>query len=450
MIVTILFRRGTTTQWASVNPVLESGEPGVDTVTGQFKIGDGVNNWTSLGTVGASDAAITELVEDPTSDLSAALSGTFVRHVRPSTGIALGDSNTASGVVTATGLYGENHFVYACALLGQRLQMLDIKGVPGDRVDEMEARLDTDVIAQRPGWCYFLGGTNDILQDTLIAAQASLERIMSKLRQNGIEPIICTVPPNTTQPARARLWNAYLKRYAAEQNILLVDYYAALVDPITGTWKVGYDTGDGTHLSNIGALACGQKALSTLDNYLPPALIPLVQDDSSTLNMLTKGMFTGTINGTTGVPQGWSSGQTNTGGYGTTSIVAGTGSNPGKWFQIDKTGATSYNVNQIKSTGFSIGDRMMFGGKMELETPAGGIYTSVSMVFRTTGGVLVSQKVPLQQFKQDVRDLSFYIEADVPATTIDIRSEFNTSAGGTGKVRYGQMTLTNLTTGVIL
>jgi hypothetical protein len=44
----IQVRRGTAAQWQSVNPVLSLGEPGTETDTGRFKIGDGVSAWANL------------------------------------------------------------------------------------------------------------------------------------------------------------------------------------------------------------------------------------------------------------------------------------------------------------------------------------------------------------------------------------------------------------------
>ena len=41
-------RRGTQSQWASANPILNSGEIGFETDTGKFKIGDGTNHWADL------------------------------------------------------------------------------------------------------------------------------------------------------------------------------------------------------------------------------------------------------------------------------------------------------------------------------------------------------------------------------------------------------------------
>ncbi len=49
MAVRFQLRRDTASNWASVNPVLELGEPGVETDTLKLKIGDGTTAWSSLG-----------------------------------------------------------------------------------------------------------------------------------------------------------------------------------------------------------------------------------------------------------------------------------------------------------------------------------------------------------------------------------------------------------------
>lgn len=48
MLVTIQFRRGTSSQWASVDPILGQAEPGYDSTVGGIKIGDGVSRWSEL------------------------------------------------------------------------------------------------------------------------------------------------------------------------------------------------------------------------------------------------------------------------------------------------------------------------------------------------------------------------------------------------------------------
>lgn len=49
MLVQMQFRRGTTSEWSSANPVLAAGELGLDTTLNKFKIGDGTTAWNSLG-----------------------------------------------------------------------------------------------------------------------------------------------------------------------------------------------------------------------------------------------------------------------------------------------------------------------------------------------------------------------------------------------------------------
>ena len=44
----IQYRRDTTANWNSVNPVLADGEPAYDTVSGLLKIGDGVTPYLNL------------------------------------------------------------------------------------------------------------------------------------------------------------------------------------------------------------------------------------------------------------------------------------------------------------------------------------------------------------------------------------------------------------------
>lgn len=48
MPTTIQFRRGTLSQWTGVNPILASGEPGLDLTNMLLKVGDGSRNWNNL------------------------------------------------------------------------------------------------------------------------------------------------------------------------------------------------------------------------------------------------------------------------------------------------------------------------------------------------------------------------------------------------------------------
>jgi hypothetical protein len=62
--VRIQVRRGTSSEWTSVNPVLAAGEMGVETNTNLFKFGNGSSTWTSLAYANNSDVAIGEISQD--------------------------------------------------------------------------------------------------------------------------------------------------------------------------------------------------------------------------------------------------------------------------------------------------------------------------------------------------------------------------------------------------
>lgn len=47
-LIRFQFRRGPTSVWDGINPVLASGEPGLDEDTGELKIGDGTTPWGDL------------------------------------------------------------------------------------------------------------------------------------------------------------------------------------------------------------------------------------------------------------------------------------------------------------------------------------------------------------------------------------------------------------------
>lgn len=55
----IKFRRGPSDLWAVRNPVLYEGEPGIESDTGSFKIGDGATPWADLPYYMSSDEVAT-------------------------------------------------------------------------------------------------------------------------------------------------------------------------------------------------------------------------------------------------------------------------------------------------------------------------------------------------------------------------------------------------------
>jgi Major tropism determinant N-terminal domain len=64
-ITKLQIRRGTAAEWSATNPVLADGELGWDTTNLEFKMGDGVTNWTALPYLLADDLAAKAPLSNP-------------------------------------------------------------------------------------------------------------------------------------------------------------------------------------------------------------------------------------------------------------------------------------------------------------------------------------------------------------------------------------------------
>jgi len=65
----ITFRRGTSNEWSTSNPILNSGEPGWDVTNNLFKVGDGTTPWNDLRPINESFNKQTFNIESVQSEL---------------------------------------------------------------------------------------------------------------------------------------------------------------------------------------------------------------------------------------------------------------------------------------------------------------------------------------------------------------------------------------------
>ena len=103
MAVQIKWRRDTAANWSSNNPTLTQGEPGFETDTTKFKIGDGSTAWSSLGYAsdmsGAEDA-LAGLFTDVGTDPSAPSSGNLLIYAKSIAGRMMLRQQSPSGETT--------------------------------------------------------------------------------------------------------------------------------------------------------------------------------------------------------------------------------------------------------------------------------------------------------------------------------------------------------------
>lgn len=156
-----------------------------------------------------------------------------------------------------------------------RFELLANAGVPGERTDQILARVDADVVAHHPGWATVLAGTNDISQD--IGAEPiifNLTRIYDALEAADIDFVAVTIPPlvmmTPERVATHETVNAWLRdRVEADwPGAVLGDWSAALSTGGDGISPADGFFPDGVHFSAAGAQA-GGTALAPVFAAIP-------------------------------------------------------------------------------------------------------------------------------------------------------------------------------------
>ena len=131
------------------------------------------------------------------------------------------------------------------------------RGISGQTTVRMLERFHADVVALHPRAVVILAGINDIAEND---GEIPLEDVAANIRTmcriakgNGIVPIVCSVLPCDTIAWNKRIkpadkvvaLNKMLKQFAADNNLVYVDYYTPMATD-KGGLKPEY-TKDGCH-----------------------------------------------------------------------------------------------------------------------------------------------------------------------------------------------------------
>ena len=120
------------------------------------------------------------------------------------------------------------------------------RGISGQTTPQMLVRFRQDVIALEPKIVIILAGTNDIAGNTgpstLEMIEDNLVSMVELAQANGIGVVLSSVLPVYDYPWQPGLepapkivaLNAWLKDYAAQHDVVYVDYHSALADERQG------------------------------------------------------------------------------------------------------------------------------------------------------------------------------------------------------------------------
>lgn len=138
------------------------------------------------------------------------------------------------------------------------------RGISGQTTPQMLVRFRADVVDLKPAAVHILAGVNDIAGNTgpttLTAVTNNIQSMVEIARANGITVILATpLPANRfswkpeQKPAEAvAALAAWVRRYAAEQGLILADYYPVLA---TSDGGLKPELGpDGVHPNKAGYL----------------------------------------------------------------------------------------------------------------------------------------------------------------------------------------------------
>ena len=120
------------------------------------------------------------------------------------------------------------------------------RGIGGQTTPQMLIRFRPDVVELAPKVVVVLAGTNDIAGNTgpmtLAEIEANLQTMAELARVHGIHAVLSSVLPVNNYTERSKLFfplrppaqivelNQWIKQYAAQNGLVYLDYFSAMVD----------------------------------------------------------------------------------------------------------------------------------------------------------------------------------------------------------------------------
>lgn len=277
----------------------------------------------------------------------------------------LGDSHTNNGLPAAATIYASQRASYDPALVFAH---------PGQRSDQIAATTgDITSLDPPPSAVHILCGTNDAIQGrTLAQYRTSVQAMVTTFRTAGIPVVLAGPPPiqDTAYRPAVRAYNAWLRRWCADETIPFVDIYDALVGT-DGAPATGMLIGDGVHYSGTGLAAAGAAFATTLSPVAALVAPPVASDVADETNLLGAIGLALTDTNADGIPDGWAASGSATGW--THSLVTDTAAT-GKWIRMVASGAGAPRVltNEVEITdGYVPGDRIQIACRIRATGLAG-------------------------------------------------------------------------------
>ncbi len=386
-----------------------------------------------------------ETVPQVAVDTRAALASTSRRGLGGVRLVMLGNSITdASHANEPLQVYGRDWGQWAVIASGGKVRRVWNAGISGNTSAQMLARFDADVTPNAPHIVTLMEGTNDSRQvppTAVTTVAANFRAMVAKCREIGATPVLINTPPaegTGDMMVAVDAYNNWMRQYAADEGLILVDVYSALTDPATGLYKSALNL-DNVHPNAAGQKVIGDLLAAALDPILPPGggvPLPVHQAASQTKNRAANALNL-TDTGSDGLADGWTA-ITGDGAY---ALVAGTGEVIGNWQKVtDTAGSNAVQGVSRSFSGLTVGHVYALCGRIESVDGTSGGYWYVNLY---NGG---DSNYPFYNWGNwsgedipDVTDGVFYCEVEAKATSMDLLIVRRPASAGTGYTQVAQL-----------
>lgn len=397
------------------------------------------------------DTDVAAKVNDAASSTRAALSAAYggVTGARPGNRtVWLGDSITQwqdaqanQNAPTSSELHSQRTSLgnLGSILSKQRLRYVTNAGKGGYTTAQLLGTFDADVAAHAPTVVPILAGTNDVGTDVPLATTAAnIAELVARTRAIGAVPILGTIPPKGDRQAMTHRLNTWIRQYAGEQGLAVIDYHTLLTDPATGDYLAAYArAGDAVHPGDPGFVAMAEEAARVATSVVPEWAPPLAVVNTDPNNLITNGLY---LNNSGSYPSSFSGAPAQTGL--THSIITGDTSIKGNWHKMDcaATGSTTQLFQNI-ATAPVPGHRYLFAGRIKTTWASGNGVQVRNRINLSSGSV---DMMPLNNMAVNISDGVFLCEYVCPVDAVSQQFSLFVYAG-TASIQTAQLTLIDLT-----
>lgn len=359
--------------------------------------------------------------------------------------ITLGNTDPAQLALYPGQRGGAGYAFLAAVKSGGRLRLGRNAGVTGQTSQGLLDRLYPDVLRSKPQLCTVLIGSNDVAQGIAASVTAAnIALIARACQENGVLPVLCTVPPRAVGSgfqAGVSALNTAIRALGTSLGVPVADFYAALADPGTGAFITG-TTSDDLRPNGVGAGLMADVLLTTLAPLLSSRSHYASRSAGDVGNLLPNPLLS-TVSATPGLPQGYA--VTGTAGVDRTlSLAADPAFAPGNALSITRLNTTATTVSlpsvPAGAASFLPGDKLAFSAAVSVVPVTRGGVTWSAVAALTGSGESVGFPVAATGTVTAGR---LFAELTVPpgTTSLDVTLSFT---GGPGTVRLADVTLTNL------